>query len=561
MNLQKIVFFFTSLIVFHNMLHAQESKSSSKENDHPVFSQSSFREYCSYIGFNPDVASKKELRHEKDRFGGIVAACQYAWTKPDQYKEEIRTMKASLMKAYMDSVRVYQYVSNQEIREAYRRYSNLREVSHIQVNLPEILFPLDTIQAYNKINEIIAELQGGKPFEAVAVKYSENYLTVNDSGYIGICTFNSLTYPLELMAFNTPAGSYSRPFKTWPGYQIVKVHSERPSRGLIYISHIAMSLKGENNEDLSEMKIKAMKEIHSRIIKGESFDDLARAYSEDTYTAVQGGTIGYISEGFQSREIAGAAFNLTKNGEVSDLVLTPNTVHILKRIGYRGIADFESVKDSLKQQLIANQARQEFLKEQFNKDLKTRAGYVSYPANVQAYLLLGGTCLQKGRWVTPPDSVLNKVLFRIGATSYTYKDLSARMERGNYPYRIANYRPMIWKYFLEFEEEILSASLKENFEELYPEYALKAKWNLLISLSKKVEEQELIKKLSYGQEELEALYQKNKRKYVDSDGAIQNFDQAFPSVLLDYQRLKADEWRKSLMKARGINPKKIENRQ
>lgn len=561
MNLQKIVLFFTSLVVFHNILQAQENKSTAKGNELPVYSQSSFREYCSYLGFNPDEASKKELRNEKDRFGGIVAACQYAWTKPDQYKEDIRTMKASLMKAYLDSVRVYQYVSNQEIREAYRRYSNLREVSHIQVNLPEMLFPLDTIQPYNRINQIYAELQGGIPFETAAAKYSENYLTVNDSGFIGICTFNSLTYPLELMTFSTPAGSYSKPFKTWPGYQIVKVHSERPSMGFINISHIAMSLKGENNEDLSGMKIKAMKEIHSRVIKGESFDDLARAYSEDTYTAMQGGTIGFVSEGFQSREIAEAAFKLTRNGEISDLVLTPNTVHILKRIGYKGIADFEIVKDSLKQQLMSNQARQEFLKEQFYKDLKTRAGYASEPSNVQAYLLLGRTCLQQGRWVTPPDSVLNKVLFRIGNNNYTYKDLSARMERGNYPYRIANYRPMIWKHFQEFEEEILSACLTENFEELYPEYALKVKWNLFINLSKKVEEQELIKKLSYGQEELEGLYQKNKKKYVDSDGAIQNFDQAFPSVLLDYQNVKADEWRKSLMKERGINSKKLKNRQ
>jgi peptidyl-prolyl cis-trans isomerase SurA len=84
--------------------------------------------------------------------------------------------------------------------------------------------------------------------------------------------------------------------------------------------------------------------IRKRIIDGESFESMARIYSEDPGSSMKGGELGDFSRGVMFPEFEAAAFVL-QPGEVSDIVETEAGYHILKLIKRKG--DFINVRHIL----------------------------------------------------------------------------------------------------------------------------------------------------------------------------------------------------------------------
>ena len=71
-------------------------------------------------------------------------------------------------------------------------------------------------------------------------------------------------------------------------------------------------------------------ELKTRIVKGESFANLAKQYSIDV-SKKRGGDLGYFSRGMMVPEFEKAAFSLEK-GQVSDIVKTQFGYHVIKRL-------------------------------------------------------------------------------------------------------------------------------------------------------------------------------------------------------------------------------------
>lgn len=71
--------------------------------------------------------------------------------------------------------------------------------------------------------------------------------------------------------------------------------------------------------------------IKSKIISGQSFDEVAKEYSKDPNNASKGGYMGFITaklpSGFYNLE---TAIYSTKEGEISDIVQSKIGFHILK---------------------------------------------------------------------------------------------------------------------------------------------------------------------------------------------------------------------------------------
>lgn len=83
---------------------------------------------------------------------------------------------------------------------------------------------------------------------------------------------------------------------------------------------------GQENE---EAKKKAEEVLAKVKAPGANFEDLAREYSEDTYSAPDGGDLGSFGRGQMTPAFEDAAFALAP-GEISDLVQTEYGYHIIK---------------------------------------------------------------------------------------------------------------------------------------------------------------------------------------------------------------------------------------
>lgn len=125
----------------------------------------------------------------------------------------------------------------------------------------------------------------------------------------------------------------------------------------ISASHILISNTDENGEDVSDEKKKENKELAEKILKrvqkGESIEDLALEYSDDTNTASNGGDLGFFSKGEMNENFEEASFSL-KVGEVySKVVETPYGYHIIKKTGEQ-YTNFDDVKESLIESLTSD---------------------------------------------------------------------------------------------------------------------------------------------------------------------------------------------------------------
>jgi len=118
-----------------------------------------------------------------------------------------------------------------------------------------------------------------------------------------------------------------------------------------------------------------LKEVLTRLSKGESFEKLASIYNIDR-TREDGGNLGYIRRGQLAPSFAQfeeAAFSLAKKGEISDVVRTPYGFHILQLEEIRGasVRPYEQVKEKIRVFLQAKKRQEAYIA--YVKELKSKA--------------------------------------------------------------------------------------------------------------------------------------------------------------------------------------------
>lgn len=99
------------------------------------------------------------------------------------------------------------------------------------------------------------------------------------------------------------------------------------------ISHILKQIKP--SEDSKSEAIEKLEKILEMINNGESFDDLAKKYSQDPGSGSRGGDLGFTKRGDFVKEFEKVAFGLNE-GEVSGIVESQFGFHIIKLIEKRG---------------------------------------------------------------------------------------------------------------------------------------------------------------------------------------------------------------------------------
>lgn len=121
--------------------------------------------------------------------------------------------------------------------------------------------------------------------------------------------------------------------------EVKKFFNKIPIDSLPYFStEVGVAQIVINSEAGKEQKNKTKKlmyEIRGRIIAGESFEQLARQYSEDPGSAAQGGQLPFYSRGQLASEFEATAMTL-KEGELSDPVETQFGYHLIELQEKRG---------------------------------------------------------------------------------------------------------------------------------------------------------------------------------------------------------------------------------
>lgn len=115
--------------------------------------------------------------------------------------------------------------------------------------------------------------------------------------------------------------------------------------------HILLASPGNSTPAQRDSVRRAAEALLNRLRAGEAFEPLARQYSVDSASAVQGGDLGFFERGEMVVAFDSAAFSL-EPGQLSNLVVTPYGFHIL-RVDEKETPRFEELGPQLRAQMQA----------------------------------------------------------------------------------------------------------------------------------------------------------------------------------------------------------------
>jgi len=190
-----------------------------------------------------------------------------------------------------------------------------------------------------------------------------------------------------------------------------------------------------------EVKDKLLK-LRERVVKGESFEAMARLYSEDPGSAKLGGDLGLHGRGELYAEFEAVAFKL-KPGEISEIVETEAGYHIIQSIERRG--DFVRVRHILLRPKVSPVALAEAKVFLDSVALLIRADSISFENAVKKFStdpsknnngLLMNPYTGSGDW--PVDQLDPKVFFVVDKIAEGEFSQTVMMEdeKGEQAYRI-----------------------------------------------------------------------------------------------------------------------------
>ncbi len=397
----------------------------------------------------------------------VIEAKAQGLQETKEYKKEFEKYQDQLSRNYMFDDRV----TDELVIEAYERSLEEINADHILVLLTLSALPKDTLIAYNKIKTIREKaIKNEMPFDSLVKKYSEEPKAKEHLGKLGYFSAFSMVYDFENAAYNTPVGEISDIVRTEFGYHIIKVNDRRKKKHKINVSHIMIFENDEKREYDPEERIN---ELYAMVQQGESFEGIARQFSEDRNTAINGGKIRTFGVGdLRAPLFEEAAYSLKEKGDVTKPIKSSFGWHIIRLNEVFPIPTFEEQKESIESKVNGG-ARARVVTKAANQKIKNEYGYeegVSYMPYM--YEFVSDSVLKKKWEYVPVPKNENKTLFKIGNKEVTYDDFARFIaEKQNLSMKYDNKEMLIIDYYNEFYNKTLKDYFKQRLEEENGDYA------------------------------------------------------------------------------------------
>lgn len=420
-----------------------------KNNRDEVVDQEDLKEYLElYINFRLKVREAETLGLDTVR----------------KFIEELKGYQKQLAKPYLTD----NDVTEKLVREAYDRSLKDIQASHILLKIGPDALPKDTLEVYNRILDIRKKALKGD-FSALAKKYSEDPSAKDNGGSLGWFSAMRMVYPFETAAYNTKVGEISMPVRTRFGYHIIKVNDTREAQGEIKAAHIMIKTgKDATQEDIDNAK-KKIEEVQALLKNGQSFEEVAKKYSEDRGSANKGGELPQFGAGRMVAAFENAAFGLKNDGDISEPILTEYGWHIVKRIKRIPVASFEDSEKTIRAK-VAKDSRSQMSKKVVLNRVKKENNFTENRDNLKAVGALLDSTVIDGKWDASKAKELKEVLFAIGKKKYTQGDFAAYIESHQTRRRKEDVLVVMNGMYNQFTEESLLAFEEAQLPTKYPEY-------------------------------------------------------------------------------------------
>ena len=280
----------------------------------------------------------------------VLSARDAGYADDSAYVAEVADYRNQLAGPYFTDRQVLDAI----VRDIYEKQAEEVETSHILL----LLSPAerDTAAAYARLGTLRDSIEAGQiTFADAARRYSQDPSAQRPEGQpgaggeLGYLTGGRTVLPFEDAAYSTPVGEIAGPVRTQFGVHLVQVTDRRPARNEIGARHILIRTDSTVTPDSARAVIEGLR---ARVVAGESFEDLAREYSDDPGSGAQGGDLGMFGRGRMVPPFEAAAFALEAVGDLSPPVESRFGVHLIQLTSLGERPSYEEQFPALRQQAL-----------------------------------------------------------------------------------------------------------------------------------------------------------------------------------------------------------------
>ena len=301
----------------------------------------------------------------------FVVGLESQGTSYRKFREDIRLeMTLSRLQRGMINQRIS--ISDQDISGLLNSpfykdfFSDEYSLGHIRLDLSDNPSETDKERLIVEANNLVEQLRGGEDFGKIAAAKSSSS-TALDGGSLGWRRAGEIPSLFAEIALEMEIGDISDPIVSGSAVHIIKL-IERRGAGMqelsqTLVSHILIKpseiRSDKESRDLSES-------IYRQLLQGSEFAALAKQYSDDPGTALNGGSLGWSEEGQFVPEFS-EVMGKTETGQLSEPFFSPFGWHVL-RVDDRRV---QNISDEARREMAIDilfkrrfeEERQEWLKE------------------------------------------------------------------------------------------------------------------------------------------------------------------------------------------------------
>ena len=519
--------FFIVLSLFINFSFAQlENNILFKVNDSLVYVDEFNRVYNKNIDLI-DENNQKDFESYLELFINyklkLAEAYDLGLQNDPKYKSELNKYVKQLQNTYLTD----RETENKFLREAYERTKYEVNVSHVLIRIDEN--DNDTIDVYNKLNNLRGPFLNSSINDFKNSHIEDEELIIENLGYFSAF---KMIYKFENMAYKTPVGEVSLPFRSRFGFHILKVNDKRSSLGEVTVGHI-MTYKNKPNA------YERITNILDSLNNGISFEYLAKKYSDDKNSSFKGGRLNPFSSGqINSIPFENAAFELDKKNNVSKPIETKYGWHIIKFYSKKNVQKFDEIKYELLNKLKKS-SRFSIVSDSFYDFLMNRYGLNYQNNNLDYFISILDPSYFKGEWSIPESIDEEKTLIKILDKNLKFIDFATFLEDNQRKTSITPYQKLISDRYKSFIKYNALEVYKNNLESENSDYKFVIKeyreglllFNLMQDKIWTVRDSDSTK--------LKMFFSENKNKYT-------SFEEDRGKVIGDFQQYQEELWINSL---------------
>ena len=199
---------------------------------------------------------------------------------------------------------------------------------------PELLVRQILVKNLSTANEIIELLDNGSDFAEIAKEKSISS-NAQSGGLLNWRKAVDMPELFEKALVNQSIGFISEPLESGSGYHILKLEDKRGEfvqfEDQWQSRHILLIPSAIRTEDDTELELNNLRQ---RVIDGESFESLAKEFSEDPGSALQGGDLGWLGLGVLAEEFEATMLEM-EIGKISPVFQTEFGFHFLEVLAKR----------------------------------------------------------------------------------------------------------------------------------------------------------------------------------------------------------------------------------